>query len=237
MSTKNREFENTKSNDKREFSSELHSLYIQDVNEKKVLANKEKGLFRIEPPYSKYRFYVGEFFELKKGLHDVFNQLHNASPNDRLELVINSYGGMITEGQQFYNIIQKKFYNRTTAYLDNIGYSMGALLFCMAKRRVVYEYSDFMFHNYWGGVHGKGGEIKARVKHSSRVLERFFHDVIVKKGFLSEAEFKQMLIGQDYWMDTKELCKRGIATHVVINQKEISAKKYLKMLKNKKKKK
>ena len=42
-----------------------------------------------------------------------------------------------------------------------------------------------------------------------------------------------MLIGKDFWMDTKELCKRGIATHVLVEGKEIKAKKYLKSLKKK----
>ncbi len=48
---------------------------------------------------------------------------------DYLELVINSSGGLINEGIQFYNIIQEKFYGRTVADLNNMGYSMGALLF------------------------------------------------------------------------------------------------------------
>ncbi|SFV56077.1 ATP-dependent Clp protease proteolytic subunit [hydrothermal vent metagenome] len=228
---------NTENNKAKEFNSERHSLYIKDVRERKVLVDGDKKLYDIIPSHKEYRFFVGVFFELKRGLHDVFNQLHNASKYDRLELFINSHGGLIFEGKQFYNIIQRKFKNRTTAYLDNLGYSMGALLFCMADKRVAYEYSDFMFHNYWGGVHGKGGEIKAKVEHSSRVLEKFFHDIIVKQGFLTEKEFEQMLVGQDYWMDTKELCKRGIATHVIIDEEEITAKEYLKILKEQKKKK
>ncbi|HHS91855.1 MAG TPA: hypothetical protein ENK82_00765 [Campylobacterales bacterium] len=43
-----------------------------------------------------------------------------------------------------------------------------------------------------------------------------------------------MLVGQDYWMGTKELCQRGIATHVIYDGKEVTAKEYLKHLKQKK---
>lgn len=222
---------------KEELSSDRHSLYIKEVAEKSELADKENKLYSKIPKHKSYRFYVGIFFELKKGLHSVFNELKNASEHDTLELVINSHGGLVFEGKQFYNLIQEKFYGRTTAYLDNVGYSMGALLFCMADKRVVYEYSDFMFHNYFGGAHGKGGELKARINYSAKSLEKFFHDVIVKKGFLSEKEFEQMLVGQDYWMDTKELCKRGIATHVILKGEEITAKEYLKSIKSEKKKK
>ena len=220
---------------KKELSSEQHTLFIETINEKKIAVDKSKNLYEIVPKHRNYRIFIGGFKELKKGLHAVFNELLQAQECDTLEFRINSRGGFIIEGQQFYNIIEEKFQNRVTAYLDNIGYSMGALLFCMANKRIAFPHSDFMFHNYSGGAFGKGGELKSRIKHSSKVIEQFFYKLIVKKGFLSKVEFEQMLIGQDFWMDTKELCKRGIATHVVVDGKELTAKEYLKSLKKKKK--
>ena len=220
---------------KKELSSEQHTLYIETINEKKTTVDKSKHLYTIVPKHKNYRLFIGRFRELKKGLHAVFNELLQAEANDTLEFRINSGGGFIVEGQQFYNIIEEKFQNRVTAYLDNVGYSMGALLFCMANKRVAYPHSDFMFHNYSAGAFGKGGELKSKIKHRSKVIEQFFYDLIVKQGFLSKREFEQMLVGQDFWMNTKELCKRGIATHVVTEGKELSAKEYLKSLKKKKK--
>jgi len=142
-----------------------------------------------------------------------------------------TYGGSIEEGRQFYNMIRGKFYNNTVAYLDNYGYSMGAVLFCMAKKRVIYSYSNLMFHNYQMINAGKGGEILARVEHTDKLNTKFSYDIVVKQGFLSEEEYQKLLIGQDFWMDAKELCKRGIATHVIIDgDKEITAKEYLETL-------
>jgi ATP-dependent protease ClpP protease subunit len=112
---------------------------------------------------------------------------------------------------------------------------MGALLFCMADRRVVYPYSDLMFHNYASTFSGKGGELKSRLEHRDRLLRKFFKDMIVKKGFLTKQEFEDMIIGKDFWMDVEEMCKRGIATHVVYKHEEIKAKKYLRILKKKRK--
>ena len=219
---------------KKELSSEQHTLYSEQIPENKRVVNKEKNLYEVTPKHKRYRIYIGRFFELKKGLHSVFNELREAKEHDYMEFMINSGGGFVHEGMQFYNIIQEKFNGRTVAYLDNRGYSMGALLFCMADKRVVYPYSDLMFHTYSHGSHGKGGEVKSHVKHTSAKLEQFFYDLIVKKGFLSEDEFKKMIIGQDYWMDAKELCKRDIATHVIIAGKELTAKQYLKELKQEK---
>jgi ATP-dependent protease ClpP protease subunit len=126
--------------------------------------------------------------------------------------------------------MQEKFHNRTVAFLDNNAYSMGALMFCMAKRRVIYPYSNIMFHNYSTGMAGKGGEIKSRIEHKERVLVEFFHSIVVNNGFLTIEEFENMLIGQDYWMGAKEMCERKIATHVVYKGKQVKAKKYLKLL-------
>jgi len=220
---------------KKELSSEQHTLYTEIIPEQKRVVNQEQRLYEVQPKHKSYRVYIGRFFELKKGLHSVFNELREAKEHDVLEFMIDSGGGFVNEGMQFYNIMQEKFNGRTVAYLDNKGYSMGAMLFSMADKRVAYPYSDFMYHNYAGGASGKGGEIKARVDHTSKKLEKFFHDIIVQQGFLTEEEYKQMLVGQDYWMGTKELCKRGIATHVIVQGKELTAKEYLKHLKKNKK--
>lgn len=220
---------------KKELSSEQHTLYSEIIEEKKKSIDKSRNLYEVTPKHKRYRIFIGRFFELKRGLHTVFNELKAAKENDTLEFVINSGGGFVNEGMQFYNIIQEKFHHRTTAYLDNFGYSMGALLFCMASKRVVYPYSDLMFHTYSSAMRGKGNELKTRFEHSDKKIKRFFHDIIVKQEFLDKAEFKKMLIGQDYWMDAKELCKRNIATHVIYNGQELTSKEYLKMLKKKKK--
>jgi len=219
----------------KELSSEQHTLYTEIIAERRRAIDKDRSIYEITPKYKRYRVYIGRFFELKKGLHAVFNELREAKGNDYLEFMINSGGGFVQEGMQFYNIIQEKFHGRTVAYLDNYGYSMGAMLFSMADKRVIYPYSDFMYHNYSGGAFGKGGELKARVDHNHERLNEFFHKMIVGQGFLSEKEYQQMLVGQDFWMGAKELCKRKIATHVIVEGKEITSKEYLQLLKKEKK--
>ncbi len=216
-------------------NSEFHTLFIDDRGERKTLVSAEEKTYKITPKYRVFRVYISSFSEIKKGLHAVFNELRKANPNDELELRINSGGGYVREGQQFFNVMLEKFSGRTTAYLDNVGYSMGALLFCMAEKRVIYPYSDLMFHDYAHFVVGKGGNVKSRVKHSSRTMKQFFHDIVVRQDFLTEAEFKEMLLGKDFWMNAKEMCQRGIATDVMINGKTITAKAFLKLLKRKKK--
>jgi len=219
--------ENKKTN---ELNSENHTLFIKHIPERKIPLNRAQHIVKIIPKHKVYVIYIERFKELKRGLHSVLNELRSASKDDKLEIRINSSGGFINEGGQFYNLINEIFHKRTTAYLDNHGYSMGALLFCMAKKRVIYPYSDLMFHNYTSGASGKGGEMLLKMKHKDKIIKKFFHNVIVKNGFLKNEEFEQMLIGKDYWMGSKELCQRGIATHVIYKGKTIKAKKYLKKI-------
>jgi ATP-dependent protease ClpP protease subunit len=215
--------------------SEYHTLFIEEKKEQRELIDWEQKLYKITPKYKQYSVYIDSFHETKKGLHSVFNELRKADDEDTLELRISSGGGSVLEGQQFFNIIIEKFRERTTTYLDNHGYSMGALLFCMSHKRVIYPYSDIMFHDYSQGVYGKGGNVQSKVKHSAQSLKNFFHDLIVDRRFLSEKEFQHMLLGHDFWMDAEEMCKRGIATHVIVGKHQIIAKEYLKQLKKEKK--
>jgi ATP-dependent protease ClpP protease subunit len=221
-------------------NSEYHTMFVIDIPEKKekvVIEQKgkqaQKDVYKITPAHKKYRVFVDSFMEFERGLHEMFNVLWNAEDDDELELRINSYGGLVKEGQNFYNLINNKFKGRTTTILDSAGYSMGALAFCMGDKRVVMPQSDLMFHDYSGGSRGKGGEMEAQVKHTAKHLRNFFRDVTVESKFLSKKEFKQMIVGQDYWMEPKELCERNIATHIMINGKEITSKEYLKSLKKK----
>ncbi len=213
-----------------EISSENHTLFVKQVPEFRRTLDRHKNIVEIRAKHKIYTIYIERFKELKRGLHSVLNELRTAGVDDRLVIRINSGGGFVNEGKQFYNLMNEKFHNRTTTYLDNHGYSMGALLFCMGDKRVIYPYSDLMFHNYSSGVGGKGGEIISRVEHTDAHIKAFFRKIIVDQGFLSDKEFEKMLIGQDFWMGAQELCERKIATHVVYKGKEMKAKKYLKIL-------
>ena len=215
---------------------EVEKQYIPNTSN--TPKNNKTKYYRKIPGYTRYRLFVDNFMEFEKGLHSIYNELWNAGPHDKLELRINSNGGLVNEGCQFYSIIKNKFNGRCTTILDNKGYSMGALTFCMGDKRIITERADLMFHDYSSEIFGKGGEIEARNKHMQAHVREFFKDVIFDKGFLTKKEFNNMVIGQDYWMDCKELCRRGIATHVLVNGKKVKAKKYLKIkTKNKKERK
>lgn len=210
------------------FSSTYHTLFLKDIAPNAIPKVGDEEYYRIVEPYTLYTLYLGSFAEKDRGLHELFNTLRQCSYNDFLDIRISSYGGSIDEGKQLHNIIKECFFTRTRTILDPVGYSMGALAFCMGNERLIYESSTIMFHDYSHMVGGKGGEIEAQVVHQSQSLRDFLYSVVVPHGFISEEEFDDMIKGVDFWMDAVEMCSRGIATHIVINGYKVPADRYLK---------
>lgn len=74
--------------------------------------------------------------------------------------------------------------------------------------------------------------MESYIKHASKNNKLFFQSILIG---MSQEELDQMTNGKDFWFNAKEMCQRGIATHVVVRGLEIPAKHYLKLLKKVKK--
>lgn len=167
-------------------------------------------------------------------LDELFNTLHSAGGNDTLTIRIDSPGGMLSELYRFKALIVEKFYGRCTTILDPAGASAGALTFTYGDKRIVYEHSWAMFHDWSGGVWGKASDIEKSLIFRRELFKKTFREDL--KDFFTEEEIENMFKGQEFWLDAKELCNRKIATHVITKGKTITAEEYLKQFKTEEKK-
>jgi len=210
--------------------STYHTLTWDDIPEQyyPVEVQSPDGeitqLFERMPPIRKYKLFIGNFNEDGKGLDKIFNKLHGAGHEDEVELHIASRGGYVDETIQFVDTLNAAF-NSITAYL-NYGYSGGALLFLACDVRIVYEHSDFMLHSYSTGWVGKRNEVLAQAEHTDKRIQKYTDKLI--KPYLSKKERKKLANGKDFWMDSDEMIKRGIATHIISNKELLTAEEYLK---------
>jgi len=172
------------------------------------------NIFEQVEGYTLHKLFINDFGEEGKGLHKILDRLQNGEETDQLEFHIASNGGYVSEGIQFYNVINSMYKERSTAFLSH-GYSMGALLFLMCNQRIVYEHSDFMVHSYAGGAYGKREDMINQLEHSDKQLKKFFKKLMTP--YFSDKEIDKINKGKDYWMDSKELLKRGIATGIIID--------------------
>jgi ATP-dependent protease ClpP protease subunit len=122
-----------------------------------------------------------------------------------IRIIINSYGGDLFTAIQFLRVLTE---TDATVIVSVEGACMSAatMIFLAADQFEVSEHSMFMFHNYSGGVVGKGGEMLDQLQHERVWSEKLLRDIYI--DFLTEDEIRLMLNNKDLWMDGEEVVKR-----------------------------
>jgi ATP-dependent protease ClpP protease subunit len=98
--------------------------------------------------------------------------------------------------------------------------SAATMIMLAADNIDISDNSMFMFHNYSGGVIGKGGEMYDNIIHERQWSEQLLRDVY--DNFLEEDEIQQILDNRDIWMDSDEVVKRLISRDEVKKDEESS---------------
>lgn len=137
--------------------------------------------------------------------------LSTAEDDATVDLYINTPGGVVDSALMLSNAIEnsKAF---VTAHLSGTVASAGTIIALSCDELIINSHLSFMIHNYSGGMHGKGHEMKARQKflddHLNTVFRYFYKD------FLTEEEMERVIEGTDMWMNEEEVYTRwnsGIA--------------------------
>ena len=165
--------------------------------------------------YKKFKLFMGDFSEMGTGTFKILNKLQSGNPlTDSVELHISSYGGSIAELLETYNVLNSMYPEAVTTFL-NYGYSAGAMAFLFGTNRIVYENSDFMVHSYAGGSYGKREDMLNHIDHQDKQVTKFLDSQL--SPYFTKKEIKKINNGKDYWMNSEEMIKRGIATGIIIN--------------------
>lgn len=227
------------SGDDNAIKTQYHSLFVTDVEPQmaQIILPAGIGLEEqigtteitavLQPAHKHFTLYLSEFHNDDGELHEILNRLRQADENDTLEVHIGSGGGYVNEGITLFGIMRECFEGRTEVYLDSHAMSMGAMTFGYGERRLAYEYSEIMFHNWAGGAFGHGGNIKTQADFHNRNLGRFFKETILNKGYLSAEEYQRLEDGKEFYFDTYEMAVRGLATDVIVEGYTLPAEDYI----------
>ena len=136
---------------------------------------------------------------------DLFQRIRAARESDILRFHINCPGGDLFTTIQFMQVLSE---TSATVVMSVEGACMSAatLLFLMGDEYMVTEHSIFLFHNYSGGVVGKGAEIFHGIMHERKWTEGLLNDAY--EDFLTKDEIEQLIEDKDVWMDAKTVMKR-----------------------------
>lgn len=188
-------------------------------------------LFKNERVISNYRLFVNDFAITAHEFDNNLNMLMQATPEDTLEVVISSWGGYTNDLKRLENIFKEYFYGRVTTKLNSFGYSCGGFIFLMGDERIIYENSEIMFHNVVQFFDGKRSDIEENLKYSTKYWNSYISRLLLP--YFKQTEIKSLFKGKEIWLDAYEMCKRGIATKILIFGELMNSKDYIKYVEDK----
>lgn len=152
-----------------------------------------------------YEFYLSGTITGPEDYIEWFNTIRSASDQDVVKIYINSSGGDLNCALQFMRVLSE---TPATVVCSVEGSCMSAatMIFLCADVFEVTPYSLFMFHNYSGGIFGKGGEIYDQAVFEREWSKQFLQ--YIYKDFLTNKEIDSLLENKDLWLHSDEVASR-----------------------------
>jgi ATP-dependent protease ClpP protease subunit len=152
-----------------------------------------------------YEFYLSGLITGPEDYIEWFNTIRNAGEQDVVKIYINSSGGDLNTALQFMRVLSE---SPATIVCSVEGSCMSAatMIFLCAEVFEVTPHSLFMFHNYSGGIFGKGGEIYDQAVFEREWSKQFLQ--YIYKDFLTSKEIDSLLENKDLWLHSEEVSNR-----------------------------
>jgi ATP-dependent protease ClpP protease subunit len=154
---------------------------------------------------NQYEFYLSGQIESADNYIQWFDVIRNAREQDTVKIYINSPGGDLYTALQFLRVMGECEAHLVTS-VEGCCMSAATMIFLSGHEYQVTPHSLFMFHNYSGGVFGKGGEQYDQIQYERAWSEKFMNEVY--KDFLTTDEIKSMLDNKDIWMTSEQVLER-----------------------------
>jgi ATP-dependent protease ClpP protease subunit len=135
----------------------------------------------------------------------MIHRIAYANPGDVIYIHLNTHGGNLETGVQIINAMQNSQAQIVTV-LESVAYSLGTLIFLAGDQMVVNDNCIMMFHNFRGGVIGKGNELTSQLEATVKWFSTLAKKIYVP--FLTPEEFDRLLRGEDFWMQSQDIRKR-----------------------------
>jgi len=172
-----------------------------------MISIKKKAFQHYEQTMSaqQIHFYISDELGAPDQYTDMIHRLAIAGPNDIVFIHLNTPGGRLDTGVQIINAMQNSPAKIVTV-LESTAFSMGTMLFLAGDEMVVNDHCMMMFHNFKGGVVGKGNELTSQLEATVKWFAALAKKIYIP--FLTEDEFDRIVKGEDIWMQSGEIRKR-----------------------------
>ena len=153
----------------------------------------------------RYDIYLNYVIDKPHYYFEFLELLRSANPEDEIFIHLNNNGGYVDTAMQIINTMKESKAHIITC-LEGACHSAASLIFLCGDTIKISEFGSMLCHYYSGGAKGKGNEIEAQVIFDKDYYKKFFHKIYNK--FLTAEEIKELLRGEDKWLDSKEILKR-----------------------------
>lgn len=163
----------------------------------------------------RYDIYLNYVIDKPHYYFEFLELLRSANTEDEIFIHLNNNGGYVDTAMQIINSMKESDAHIITC-LEGACHSAASLIFLCGDTVKVSEFGSMLCHYYSGGAIGKGHEIEAQVIFDKEYYKKFFQKIYDK--FLTTEEIKQLLHGEDKWLDSKEILKR--IKNIKVNEKQ-----------------
>lgn len=152
-----------------------------------------------------YHIYIHTEIGTPSDVQEIVHVLVTAGEDDEAYLYINSPGGQLDATLAICNALE---YTQaaTVAVLTGTVASAATMIALKCKALFCAANTEFMCHNYSGGIGGKGGEIASQYEFSKKRMPKLMHNMY--RDFLTDDEIEQLRIDQDKYLDADEVMDR-----------------------------
>lgn len=139
---------------------------------------------------------------------ELYHRVKNLPADYVVHFIINTPGGAIDSALMIVDAM-KTTAARKIGHLSGSIASAGTIIALACDELIIGNYISFMVHNYSTGMTGKGHEIKAYQNFVEQNLTEAFTDFY--KGFLTTEEIEEVIDGEDFYFNAKEVEERWLA--------------------------
>lgn len=135
-----------------------------------------------------------------EGLIKLVNELKK---DDKLVLHFSNFGGSVYTGAALFNALTLTEAD-VHAIIEAPSFSMGAMLPCAADTIELKPFSFLMYHDYSGGMRGKGSEMREQIKGFDTLVLKML-DECVKHDILNEEQKMDIKDGKDIYIHPEDM--------------------------------
>lgn len=152
-----------------------------------------------------HHFYISLNIDEPDKYIEMIHRIKYAGPGEEVYIYLNNGGGRLDTAVQIINAM-KISQAKIITVIEAEAHSASTMIFLCGDEFIINDNCSMMFHNFSGGMFGKGNEMKLQMDATIKWFNKLAKDIYFP--FLSQDEISGMIDGKDLWMDSDEIRKR-----------------------------